>query len=642
MSLGAFAYIRIPFFYKEPNDMMSRRFNWMLLLFLCPVLTFGQGNLNVITQEGESNLEPGAQFYTGKSAATALEDFIPQNAMRKCVISPNALRIAALQGKNVLIFDALTGDQVGSIPLGSQGTDVFWSTDDLLSALSLSENGESILVSICSASSLKVGNSVVLSTNDLWLSAGNYSGGSKLFFEGGMRQQPNLYSLEVATGEVKLEIENPGNVSRWCSGAAGAGVYAMHDKGEIWQISKRDGNSYSAMVDLEATEYFEFIGSGKGRVLFYSDLSKNGMAVSELDETPADLPTTMSGINSKSNRIAAVGYNGAGVDGFRLKGLQPDYFFADDNNTSAWLSAKRYFAPKYVFCEDMNSAAMRYVFRVTSATESGTYYLFNGATGKFSKLGTAGSIKAADEDMNAYAVTELELNDAYKAQALSLVPSDIQDLNAPMILMLNADAMHRFDFSYNPTAQMLASRGFRVMLLNVEGGFDLTVNEEWIKVNGDPVAPTKSDIITQAIKNAVKMGQMIGIFVDGEAALLANRADIQAMLPACDAYAAIGNYLQLNQASPRTVEYCVPRAPFSNLSESDRAFSTPVKTGSLPTFLGLIGVSTDVEINLKSGDLTLPDNRHTYRFFKRNANEDEWMSEVVKYFQKSLKYYVKS
>lgn len=621
--------------------MTSRRFNWMLLLILCPMLSYSQGNLNVITMQEETTDDPGNQYYSGKSAAVDLADFVPENEMKSLLISPSAVRVAGIQGKNAVVFDALTGDLLGSMEIVGKPIQLLWSDDTFFSVISLSDNDDAILVSICSATSLKVTNSVSLSSADHWLSGGNYSGSPQLFFEGGARLRPNLYSLQVATGEVKLEIENPGDVLRWCSGISGAGIYSLHDKGSVWQIGRRSGNTHSSLVDLEAGKYFEFVGAGKGKVIFYSDLGKKGVSVSEVNDEPTDAPTVMSGIQSTSHYTSPVGYFGSGVDGYRLKSVQPDYVFSNENNTSAWLSAKRYFSPKYVHCIDMDPNAMRYIFHVTSATEPGTYYLFNGASGKFSKLADAGKVKVEDTNLNAYAITEIEINEAYKVQALSLIPSDIQDLKAPLIVLLNEDAKHRFSFEYNAKAQMIASRGFKVLLLNTEGGFDFLTNAEWIKTNSDPGEPTKAQVIAQVVKTAIGQGQLIGIFATAEAALLANDIDVLSMLPGCDAYAALGNFVHLNQGTPLYFDVHIPNGEYFNVASETRLFSVPVKIRDVSTFLGLVNITPDIEINLRSGDISYPDQKHVYRYYSRNVGEAECINDVLKYMQKSLKYFVK-
>jgi len=321
-----------------------------------------------------------------------------------------------------------------------------------------------------------------------------------------VRQVFDVYRVDLATGGVTLEVENPGNVGGWETD--------LNLKVRARVLQNPDGSSALEVRDTPTSEWRKVLGWGvadqvspiaftaDGAGLYLtSNLDANAARLVVLDcatgktrvvsEDP-DYDVSSVALHPKTNAVLAVQYNKARREWVMLDpGLKPDmaaipklsdgdYFVAsgtEDNQT--WLVG---------FTRDVGG--VRY-YKWDRAAQKGDF-LF-----------------AARPQLDTYKLAPMEpvvvtARDGLKLQCYLTKPVGVPAKNLPMVVFVHGGPWARDEWGYASYPQWFANRGYACLQVNYRGSTGF--GKKFLHAADHEFAGKMHDDLIDAVNWAVKQG----------------------------------------------------------------------------------------------------------------------------------------
>ena len=327
----------------------------------------------------------------------------------------------------------------------------------------------------------------------------------------------DVYRLVPATGEMKLEVENPGNFIGYKTDNQGVvriaygkdvanGNNLMYYRSTVGQpfnvILSTDYREYVSALSFDAANQKIFMLSNKGRdkralVMFNPDQAKEEAV---LFENP-DVDISGASISQKNRNLLFAYYM---TDKFH------DYFF-DKEAQLVNDRLKPHFGNNDFKIASTNNNRDKYIIFEYSDINPGSYYFYNSTADKLTKLAdVAPWLK--EEQLATMQPIQYTTRDGYTVHGYLTLPKGRGTKNLPVIIKPHGGPWSRDAWGYRSDVQFLANRGYAVLQMNFRGSFGYgkafsdAGNKEWGKKIQNDITDGVKWLIDQHIADPKRIG----------------------------------------------------------------------------------------------------------------------------------------
>ena len=326
----------------------------------------------------------------------------------------------------------------------------------------------------------------------------------------------DAYELDIATGELTLLAENPGNVVQWISGPSGdlfTNTLTADGDVEISQwdsatstlrtIKVYDGTDYPLGVNPVAITPDGtgiWLGSNEGTDL--TRLARLDVATgeeTEVDSHPTldlawtlGLPVAPLILRRRTGELLGVRYYG---ERQVIHALDPDFAAVLENLTK--LSDGDLTG---MSCDD---SEQRWVVSFNHDRDPGATYFYDHSTGE-SRLLFRPYPKLDPEKLAPMTPVTITARDGLLLHSYLTLPVGVEPVDLPMVLLVHGGPWARDSWSFQPDVQMLANRGYAVLQVNFRGSTGY--GKAFTKAAIGEFAGKMHDDLIDAVDWAVKQG----------------------------------------------------------------------------------------------------------------------------------------
>jgi dipeptidyl aminopeptidase/acylaminoacyl peptidase len=330
----------------------------------------------------------------------------------------------------------------------------------------------------------------------------------------------DVFRLNVKTGELKLYILNPGNVTKWYPDA----------DGQIRLAKVSDGVDESILYRPNDSTPFKAIikNNFKNRVepVAFTGVKSNFYALSNVDRDK----TALVEINAENGRQEKVVYASDKADII-------DVTYSKNSRlmeVASWEEAKpqKHFLNKYIGAiydsliaklkntqidiVDRDSAEEKFVVFTYTDRNPGSYYLYEHKNNRLTKLGDMNP-NISSAELSTVEPVSFKARDGLLVNGYLTVPNGEEKKSLPVVVMPHDGPWSRNSWGYDAEVQFLANRGYAVFQVNYRGstGYGKAFRNAGFKQVGGKMQNDITDGVHWLINQKIANPKKIAIFGGG-------------------------------------------------------------------------------------------------------------------------------
>ncbi|MGI8891569.1 MAG: S9 family peptidase [Chthoniobacterales bacterium] len=327
----------------------------------------------------------------------------------------------------------------------------------------------------------------------------------------------DAFRLNVATGEMKLEAENPGKVDRWITDHAGV----------IRAATETDGVNASLLTRPDAKTPFKKVLTTDFRESaspqFYTFDNKNLYAVSNIGRDKQAVvtidPTTGKELEKLYENpevdVAALAFSKkrkvVTFAAFETWKTERKFF---DSQTEAMYKTLAEKLPGYeVEVVANDKAEDKFIVMASNDRSPGTRNLYDAKTGTLTKLVEV-SPWLKEDQMAVMKPIEYQSRDGLTIHGYLTLPLGREAKNLPVVINPHGGPWARDSWGFNPEVQFLANRGYAVLQMNFRGstGYGRKFWEASFKQWGKSMQDDITDGVQWLIKQGIADPKRVAIY----------------------------------------------------------------------------------------------------------------------------------
>jgi dipeptidyl aminopeptidase/acylaminoacyl peptidase len=327
----------------------------------------------------------------------------------------------------------------------------------------------------------------------------------------------DAYRLDLKTGELKLEAENPGNVTSWLTDHAGNIRGAQTSDGVNTSFLYRDGasGSFKTVLTTSFRDSFSPLFFTFDNKLLYaaSNIGRDKEAIVLVDPATAaeqkllyersDVDVEGLSYSHKRKVLTVISYTT----------WKPERRFLDGQMERIFHALEKQL-PGYEFgIQSMNDDEDRMIVAAYSDRTPGTRYLYDVASDKLTKLGEIAPW-LPEGKMARMRPIEYGSRDGLTIPGYLTLPNGAEAKKLPLIVNPHGGPWARDVWGWDPEVQMLANRGYAVLQMNYRGstGYGRKFWEASFKQWGRKMQDDITDGVQYLIKEGIADPKRICIY----------------------------------------------------------------------------------------------------------------------------------
>jgi dipeptidyl aminopeptidase/acylaminoacyl peptidase len=330
----------------------------------------------------------------------------------------------------------------------------------------------------------------------------------------------DVFRLNVKTGELKLYILNPGNVTKWYPDA----------DGQIRLAKVSDGVDESILYRPNDSTPFKAIikNNFKNRVepVAFTGVKSNFYALSNVDRDK----TALVEINAENGRQEKVVYASDKADII-------DVTYSKNSRlmeVASWEEAKpqKHFLNKHIGAiydsliaklkntqidiVDRDSAEEKFVVFTYTDRNPGSYYLYEHKNNRLTKLGDMNP-NISSAELSTVEPVSFKARDGLLVNGYLTIPNGEEKKSLPVVVMPHDGPWSRNSWGYDAEVQFLANRGYAVFQVNYRGstGYGKAFRNAGFKQVGGKMQNDITDGVHWLINQKIANPKKIAIFGGG-------------------------------------------------------------------------------------------------------------------------------
>ena len=282
----------------------------------------------------------------------------------------------------------------------------------------------------------------------------------------------DAYRLNIETGEMTVEAENPGNISEWFTDHDGKIRAAITTDGVNSSLLYRDNDS-SPFKTVLTTNFKEtvsptFFTFDNKYVYASSNLNRDKSAIVKFDiaqgkemelifEHP-EVDVYNLGYSKKRKLLTQISYTT----------WKRQIEFLDDETKKIYERLTPELGNYEIVIADTNKEEDKFIIRTYSDRSLGSYYYYDKNTNELKKLSDV-SPWLQEEDLSEMKPVSFTSRDGLNINGYLSLPPGADPENLPVVLLVHGGPWVRDTWTYSPEAQFLANRGYAVFKVNYRG-----------------------------------------------------------------------------------------------------------------------------------------------------------------------------
>lgn len=327
----------------------------------------------------------------------------------------------------------------------------------------------------------------------------------------------DAYRLNINTGQLTLEAENPGNITEWITDHGG----------KIRLALTTDGVNQSMLFRQNETELFRTVYTTSFREtlqpLFFtfdnqaiyalSNISRDRMAIvifdpvsaKETEELFLHGEMDLSGLNFSRRRKVLTSYT--------YTDWKHTTIILDPETEAIYHHIEQVVKDEEISIVSQNKAETRFLVRTHSDKTLGAYYLYDSAQQKAELLAEVSPWLKKDElsDMKPVSYPS---RDGLTIHGYLTLPKESTGRQVPVVINPHGGPWVRDTWGFNPEVQFLANRGYAVLQVNYRGstGYGRKFWEASFKQWGRKMQDDLTDGVDWLIAQGIADPQRIAIY----------------------------------------------------------------------------------------------------------------------------------
>ena len=282
----------------------------------------------------------------------------------------------------------------------------------------------------------------------------------------------DAYRLNIETGEMTVEAENPGNISEWFTDHDGKIRAAITTDGVNSSLLYRENDS-SPFKTVLTTNFKEtvsptFFTFDNKYVYASSNLNRDKSAIVKFDiaqgkemelifEHP-EVDVYNLGYSKKRKLLTQISYTT----------WKRKIEFLDDETKKIYERLTPELGNYEIVIADTNKEEDKFIIRTYSDRSLGSYYYYDKNTNELKKLSDV-SPWLQEEDLSEMKPVSFTSRDGLNINGYLSLPPGADPENLPVVLLVHGGPWVRDTWTYSPEAQFLANRGYAVFKVNYRG-----------------------------------------------------------------------------------------------------------------------------------------------------------------------------
>lgn len=327
----------------------------------------------------------------------------------------------------------------------------------------------------------------------------------------------DAYRIDVNTGELKMVAENPGNITGWLTDNDGKIRIATTTDGINTSVLYRENESkpFEVLVSTNFKEsfsplYFTFdnkniyvssnLGRDKAAIIEY-DLSTKKETKVIFEHPQVDVSSLL---RSKKRKI---------ITGVAFTTWKNEYRFFDKQREELQKKIETLLKGYDVSVTSQNKAEDKSLFVAYNDKTYGSYYFYDHATGKLTKLADM-SPWLNENDLSDMKPISYQSRDGLTIHGYLTLPKNSAAKNLPVVVNPHGGPWARDEWGFNPEVQFLANRGYAVLQMNFRGsvGYGRKFWEASFKEWGKKMQDDITDGVNWLIKEGIADPKRVAIY----------------------------------------------------------------------------------------------------------------------------------
>ena len=367
----------------------------------------------------------------------------------------------------------------------------------------------------------------------------------------------DVYRINVASGEMEMIAENPGNIVGWQTDNAGKLRIATTSDGVNTSILYREteADPFRTILTTSFKETLEplFFTFDDRYIYASSNLGRDKQAIVKYDVANAkeleiifehqDVDVSNL-LRSKKRKV---------ITGVTFVTDKREYKFFDDDRKNLQETLEQKLQGYEVAVSSMSKDETKALVRTYSDKSLGAFYYYNIETKELKKLVEV-SPWLNEKDLADMKPVEYQSRDGLTIHGYLTLPKGLEPRNLPVVVNPHGGPWARDSWGFNPEVQFLANRGYAVFQMNFRGstGYGKKFWEisfkEWGKTMQDDITDGVKWLIDQGVADPQRVGIYGGSY--GGYAVLAGLAFTPDLYACGVDYVGVSNIFTLLQSVP--------------------------------------------------------------------------------------------
>jgi len=326
----------------------------------------------------------------------------------------------------------------------------------------------------------------------------------------------DVYKLNLKTGDVKLYLVNPGNITEWFVDADGSIRLAKANEGADESIFYRagEGAPFKLIIKNNFRNSVRPVGFSGVKNYFYatSNVGRDKTAIVE--------------INAEDGKEQRVVYASDKADILRVEYMRskhriesvaweedkPQKHFFDKDLSEVYRNVSALLAGSEISLTSRDTAEQKFIVTASTDRGRGAVYLYERKQDKLSKLND--NSKPSPEDMCAMEPISYHASDGTLINGYITYPQGDDHTNLPVIVIPHDGPFEQRDqWGYRAETQFFANRGYAVLQVNYRGssGYGKAFNNAGFKEQGAKIQQDILDGVNWLIQSKIANPTKIAI-----------------------------------------------------------------------------------------------------------------------------------
>lgn len=327
----------------------------------------------------------------------------------------------------------------------------------------------------------------------------------------------DVYRMNTKTGELKMYIKNPGNITEWFPDADGRIRLAKASDGvnETILFRENDGSKFKPIIVNNFKNLVEPVAFTGEKNYFYalSNVNRDKTALVE--------------INAENGKEEKVIYENANADiddvsyskrKHRLEMVtwaeaKPQRHFLNDGVKAIYENVSQQLPGNEIRIIDRDSAESHFLISAYNDRNAGLFYLYSTADKKLEKLNDQDP-RINPSDLCEMRPISFKAGDGTLINGYLTLPAGRHAENLPIVVIPHPDPWRRNTWGYSAEVQFLANRGYGVFQVNYRGstGYGKAFYSAGFKQVGGKMQDDITDGVKWLINQKIANPKQIAIF----------------------------------------------------------------------------------------------------------------------------------